>query len=149
MVRIYDPIGNNRILHSPEIRYYTAIIYSNVHPTGIYESHDYFEIKRYCIDHAYSFYYDPIDINVKTYVELYSSDIPYHFIERWGIPIKPIRVFYDHFTTKVILIQRWWKKVFIKRVIARFVICKYIYRALLNPYTQLGKNRLLRDFFKM
>jgi hypothetical protein len=149
MVRIYDPIGNNKLLHGPKIRYYTAITHSNVHSTGIYESHDYLEILNYSREHAYSFYYEPLNINVKTHVEVYSTDIPYHFVERWGIPIKPINVFYDYFTTKIIRIQRWWKRVFIRRKIARFVICRHVYRALLNPYTELGKNRLLRLFFKM
>ena len=144
MVKIYDPIGNKK-----KIIYYTALFYSNVHAKGIRESHNYLEIKNYCIKQAYSFYYEPLNINVKTYVELYSTDMPFHFIELWNIPVKPIHVFYDHFTTKVILIQKWWRKVFIKRLIAKFVICKYIYRAWVNPYTPIGKNRLLRDFYKM
>ena len=107
-------------------RYYTALIYSNVQSKSIYESHNYLETLSYYRKQAYSFYYEPLDINVKTYVELYSTDMPFHFIERWNIPVKPIHVFYDHFTTKVIVVQRWWRKIFIKRLIAKFVICKYI-----------------------
>jgi hypothetical protein len=145
MVRIYDPVGHSGL---KKIRYYTAIIHSNIHPTGIYESHDYLEIKKYSRQQTYSFFYEPIHFLVYSYVQLYSTNVPYHFIERWGIQVKPIKVYYDPYINSIIVIQRCWKKIFVKRTIAKFVICKHIYRALLNPYTQLGKNRLLRDFLQ-
>jgi hypothetical protein len=131
--------------------YHTAIVKyeNNLFEPGIHESQDYFQIMKYARDHAYCFFYEPMGVDIKTYVEIYRTDMPYHFYQRYNLEIKPIHIFHDEFTHNATIIQRWWRKVHCRRQLARLIINKYVYRALWNPYTQLGKNVLLNIFFKM
>jgi|688.fasta_scaffold619981_2 hypothetical protein len=115
---------------------YVAIIkYSNSQDVTCYESDKWTLVKYWAKKHAYSFYYEPHDVTINTYVEIYFN----------GLLVK---TFYNSFTNAVFMIQRWWRKVYSIRKNARIIIMRAIYSALSNPYTQIGKNRILNDFFK-
>ena len=115
---------------------YTALIKSNINYNCPYYSSSYIQVKKYAKSQVHPFYYEPMNVHVQSYVEIYKND---HLIE----------TVYNDYTTKVLLIQRWWKKTFLKRKIARFLIKQKIVRAMLNPYTQLGKKLILNSFEKL
>jgi len=117
--------------------YYTAIVYYNDESRCMYESRQYTTVKKFA---------KLSQCKLIKHIEIHKTSIPLDFYELWGLQIKPIEIFYDNDTSKIVLIQRWWKKTFIKRKIARIIIKRHITRALWNPYTILGKNRILREF---
>ena len=88
---------------------YTALIKSNINYNCPYYSSSYTQVKKYAKSQVHPFYYEPMNVHVQSYVEIYKND---HLIE----------TVYNDYTTKVLLIQRWWKKTFLKRKIARFLI---------------------------
>ena len=130
------PQGESKVME----KYYTAIVYYTNDERHIYESRNYTTIKKFVKRSQ-----DSQDNLIKR-IEIHKTSIPLDFYELWGLQIEPIEIFYDHETSKIMLIQRWWKKIFIKRKIARIIIKRHIIRALWNPYTILGKNRILREF---
>jgi len=115
---------------------YTALIKSNINYNCPYYSNNYLHVKKYAKSQVHPFYYEPMNVHVQSYVEIYKNG-------------KLIETVYNDYTTKVLLIQRWWKKTFLKRKITRFFIKQKIVRAMLNPYTQLGKNLILNSFEKL
>ena len=60
-----------------------------------------------------------------------------------------IETVYDPETVAAMKIQKWWHAIYINRLISAFVIRKHVHRALANPGTQLGRDRLLREFRRM
>ena len=112
--------------------YYTAVVGDN-----IFESGSYLHAKKHALSQSEL---------LRTCVKLYKTNIPIQFYELWGLPITPIETFYDRETFKIVLIQRLWKKIFIKRKIAMLIIRRHFIRAILNPYTILFKNKILREF---
>jgi hypothetical protein len=115
---------------------YKALIKSNINYNCDYYSDNYLTVKKYAKTQVHPFYYEPMNVHVQSYVEIYKNG-------------KLIETVYNNYTTKILLIQRWWKKMFLKRKLARFFIKQKIIRAMLNPYTQLGKNLLLNSFKKL
>jgi hypothetical protein len=56
---------------------------------------------------------------------------------------------YDSQTTAVFIIQKWWRKIYNKRLLAATIIKKRLCKAIANPYTELCRRRLLREFSEM
>jgi len=56
---------------------------------------------------------------------------------------------YDLKTTKCKIIQQWWRNIYNKRIVAAVIIKKHMRRAIVNPYTELCRRRLLREFNEM
>jgi len=113
--------------------YYTAVLINN--DEILFESDNYTDIKNYARQ-----------ICCEQSVNVYKTSVPLEFYKLWGLQINPIQTFYDRKTYKIVLIQRWWKKIFVQRKIARLIIKRHLIRAILNPYTVLGKNKILREF---
>lgn len=60
-----------------------------------------------------------------------------------------IKTVYDPKTTKVMLIQKQWRKIYNTRWVSAWIIKHHIRRAMANPNTQLCKNRLHHEFYDM
>jgi hypothetical protein len=60
-----------------------------------------------------------------------------------------VRTVYDPKTTAANLIQKHWRVIYNRRVIAASLIKKQLKWAIANPYTELCKRRLLREFEEM
>ena len=57
-----------------------------------------------------------------------------------------IETVYDPKTTAAMIIQKIWKSIYNRRFVASVIIKKHVRKAISNPYTQLCKNRLIREF---
>ena len=53
---------------------------------------------------------------------------------------------YEPLTAAAMVIQKWWKCIYQKRVDAANIIKEAVREAIANPNTQLCRNRLLREF---
>ena len=112
---------------------------------AVCHSTDYFlAIKRARKEVSY-FIWQPFNIIVTRYIEIYKvpagevvlfEDKDHYYLE----------TVFDTFTKNILKIQRWWRRIRSKRKRARKIIGERIWFALGNPYTQLGRNRLLREF---
>ena len=56
---------------------------------------------------------------------------------------------YDSQTIAAFIIQKWWRKIYNKRLLAATIIKKRLRKAIANPYTELCRRRLLREFSEM
>lgn len=112
------------------------------HNTFIFEYNTYREAKKrateraICIKHCPEspcWYIFSIPFTLHNYVTISLDDCV-------------IETVYDPETVAAMKIQKWWHAIYINRLISAFVIRKHVHRALANPGTQLGRDRLLREF---
>ena len=75
-----------------------------------------------------------------------SHEEGYHNYELYDMCIETV---YDPETTASMLIQKKWRRVYHTRLAAAAIIRKHMRKAICNPYTQLCKNRLMREFHEL
>jgi hypothetical protein len=56
---------------------------------------------------------------------------------------------YDSETTAAMIIQKRWRVIYNKRFVAAVIIKKKLRKAIANPYTELCRRRLLREFYEL
>ena len=60
-----------------------------------------------------------------------------------------IETVYDPKTTAAMLIQKYWRLVYNRRFVAAVIIKRELRKAISNPYTELCKRRLVREFHEL
>lgn len=60
-----------------------------------------------------------------------------------------IETVYDTSTTAAMIIQKYWRVIYNERFVAAVIIKKHLRLAIANPYTELCRRRLLREFSEM
>ena len=60
-----------------------------------------------------------------------------------------IETVYDPKTTAAMLIQKYWRLVYNRRFVAAVIIKRELRKAISNPYTELCKRRLMREFHEL
>jgi hypothetical protein len=60
-----------------------------------------------------------------------------------------IETVYDPKTTAAMLIQKYWRLVYNRRFVAAVIIKRRLRQAIANPYTELCKRRLMREFYEL
>jgi hypothetical protein len=62
---------------------------------------------------------------------------------------KVMEIVYDKKTAAAMKIQKMWRPIYNKRIVAAFIIKKRMRHAIADPSTQMCRNRLLREFNEM
>ena len=109
---------------------------------GTYSQAKKFAVKSAKIIENYWCYLTP-EIPPKTFI---------FYVKIFKIPLEGevvIETVYDIQTTAAMIIQRKWKPIYNRRFVAAVIIKKHARRAISNPYTQLCRNRLMREFTEL
>ena len=89
---------------------------------------------------------------VKIFEIPFGYNIPIHHhkdAENYELYEMCMKTVYDRETTAVMIIQRKWRTIYNTRFAAAVIIRKRMKHAIANPYTQLCRNRLNREFNQM
>ena len=80
------------------------------------------------------------------HVVIDDSDHDYGHYEMYQNHLETV---YDPQTTAAMLIQKRWREIYNRRFVAAVIIKRELRKAIANPYTQLCKRRLVREFNEM
>jgi len=78
-----------------------------------------------------------------THVVIDDSDHTYAHYEMYQNHLETV---YDPATTAAMIIQKRWRVIYNKRFVSAVIIKRELRKAIANPYTELCKRRLLREF---
>ena len=90
------------------------------------------------------------------YVKIFEIPFGYHVpinnefgFENYELEEMCIKTIYNPPTCAAMVIQRKWRTIYNTRLASAAIIRKHMKLAIVNPYTQLGRNRLLREFAEL
>jgi len=89
------------------------------------------------------FYYKIFELPYGQHVIIDDDDPNYGHYELYQSHIETV---YDPVTTAAMLIQKCWRVVYHRRFVAAVIIKRELRKAIANPYTEICKRRLLREF---
>ena len=95
---------------------------------------------------TFVFYYKIFELPYGIHVVIDDTDAEYGHYEMYQNHIETV---YDPETTAAMIIQKHWRMVYNRRFVAAVIIKRELRKAIANPYTELCKRRLLREFSEM
>jgi len=95
---------------------------------------------------TFVFYYKIFQLPCGEHVVIDDSDPDYGHYEMYENHVESV---YDPRTTAAMLIQKYWRVVYHKRFVAAVIIKRELRKAISNPYTELCKRRLMREFYEL
>ena len=97
-------------------------------------------------ERTFVFYYKIFELPFDQDVVIDDSDPDY---PHWEMYRNHVDTIYDPKTTAAMLIQKYWRIIYYKRFVAAVVIKRHLKFAIANPYTELCKRRLMREFHEL
>ena len=110
----------------------------------VFTRYDYYEALAQAKRHTFFLYNTFYRIIINVYVVIYYVPLNSENISIDSTTFS--KTVYHPVVDGIVKIQRLWRILLFKRKRARKIISDSIWFALGNPYTQLGRNRLLREF---